>query len=169
MYYPSNNFSPVILQPVSLDQNQINNKRKDTNKQAKNADESLNLSQLSLSTSAKPISHSQANLIRKKHKKLDEGKEDDNKSTVTDSDDESQVEVHESQFQPINSVYLSGFHPFYDVEMDVFALQCCTCCINRCSCCRPCDNFVSCPIYCWVIYSFYLLFFFKKKYCSISQ
>ena len=49
---------------------------------------------------------------------------------------------------------LSGFHPYYDKETDILALQCCTCCIGcwrRCSRrCTGCENFMSCPIYCWI-------------------
>ena len=49
---------------------------------------------------------------------------------------------------------LSGFHPYYDRETDILALQCCTCCIGcwrTCSQrCTGCENFISCPIYCWI-------------------
>ena len=160
MYYPPNSILPVLLQPIGLDPNQINNSNNNNNNgqqidnnKFKNTDENLNLSQLRLSTSPKQISYSQGNKkpMSNKSSKLEDNDEEESVSSVTNSDDESNVEAHQLRDIQPTKVYLSGFHPYYDPEMDVFALQCCTCCIGRCNCCRACDNFVSCPIYCWVV------------------
>ncbi|RNA25991.1 hypothetical protein BpHYR1_052133 [Brachionus plicatilis] len=51
---------------------------------------------------------------------------------------------------------LVGFHNHYDRETEIQSLQCCTCCIGCwrkcCSCCSGCENFISCPIYCWILF-----------------
>lgn len=51
---------------------------------------------------------------------------------------------------------LVGFHHHYDKKTEIQSLQCCTCCIGCwrkcCSCCSGCENFISCPIYCWILF-----------------
>ena len=73
--------------------------------------------------------------------------DDDSTSTIT----EGSGVVSPSNY--LTKKLLSGFHPYHDEETDVMALQCCTCCIGcwrSCSHrCTGCENFLSCPIYCW--------------------
>lgn len=80
------------------------------------------------------------------------------KTNEKKSEDSLSIDSHDSELYPharskITKKFLSGFHPFYDDSSDVVALQCCTCCIGcwrNCSYrCVGCENFISCPIYCW--------------------
>lgn len=88
---------------------------------------------------------------------LEEESDDDTTSTITE---DSGVISPTSRSQ---RKLLSGFHPYHDEETDMLALQCSTCCIGcwrDCSDrCTGCENFISCPIYCWcgVFFPFFIM------------
>ncbi len=75
---------------------------------------------------------------------------DDTASTIT----QASSDFYPSKSLKLTKKLLSGFHPYHDEESDVMALQCSTCCIGcwrNCSHrCTGCENFISCPIYCWM-------------------
>lgn len=86
--------------------------------------------------------------------------EDDSASTITEV---SSYGI--SSASKLHKKLLSGFHPYHDEETDMMALQCSTCCIGcwrNCSeRCTGCENFLSCPIYCWcgVLVPFFIILF----------
>jgi hypothetical protein len=83
----------------------------------------------------------------------------DEKETRINSPRQSEATSISEDYSPsdtrISRKLLSGFHPYYDKETDMLTLQCCTCCIGcwrrihiRCT---GCENFITCPIYCWLL------------------
>lgn len=89
---------------------------------------------------------------------------DDNKpqkpKTILEEDFDNQSD-YVDPFSPLPDVETSrkllvGFHRHFDRKTEIQSLQCCTCCIGCwrkcCSCCSGCENFISCPIYCWILF-----------------
>ena len=121
----------------------------------------------SLILSASELSKLKLNQIKKKKSKKYASVDDKDKepsiiiikSKPKITEEEESVNSHDSVIyasahSKITKKLLSGFHAYFDEESDVVALQCCTCCIGcwrNCSHrCTGCENFISCPIYCWV-------------------
>ncbi|CAF1078488.1 unnamed protein product, partial [Brachionus calyciflorus] len=80
------------------------------------------------------------------------------KSVKDDQDDTSEYMDPTTPIPETDSSrkLLVGFHHHYDKATEIQSLQCCTCCIgcwrNCCDCCSGCENFISCPIYCWLFF-----------------